>query len=105
MSKLKQTKSKKVFARSKNVLVGGVNSPVRAFDAIGGNPIIVKEAHGGVIKDEDDNVFIDLCQSWGASILGHANSKIVQAIQSQARIGTSYGTTTAKELEIAKTIQ
>ncbi len=105
MSKLNQVKSKKIFAQSEKVLVGGVNSPVRAFGAIGGNPIIVKEAHGGVIKDEDNNAFIDLCQSWGASILGHANSKIVQAIQAQARIGTSYGTTTAKELEIAKVIQ
>src|SRR6202165_1484357 len=83
--------SQNIFHRATDVLVGGVNSPVRAFRAVGGDPIIVDHAAGARLWDADGNEYIDYVCSLGALILGHAHPKVVQAISDQARRGTSYG--------------
>jgi glutamate-1-semialdehyde 2,1-aminomutase len=98
-------KSEEIFRRATDVLVGGVNSPVRAFRAVGGEPIIVDRASGARLWDADDNEYIDYVCSWGALILGHAHPKIVQAIDEQARRGTSYGMPTELEVELATRIR
>jgi glutamate-1-semialdehyde 2,1-aminomutase len=103
--KLNRPKSRQIFRRATDVLVGGVNSPVRAFRAVGGEPIIVDRAAGARLWDADENEYIDYVCSWGALILGHAHPKIVQAIADQARRGTSYGMPTDLEVELAVRIR
>jgi glutamate-1-semialdehyde 2,1-aminomutase len=97
--------SQEIFRRASDVLVGGVNSPVRAFRAVGGDPIIVDHAAGAHLWDADGNEYIDYVCSWGALILGHSHPKIVQAIADQARRGTSYGMPTELEVELASRIR
>ena len=103
--KMKRPHSQEIFRRATDVLVGGVNSPVRAFLAVGGDPIVVDRAAGARLWDADENEFIDYVCSWGALILGHAHPKIVQAIIDQARRGTSYGMPTELEVELATRIR
>jgi len=86
------------------VLVGGVNSPVRAFRAVGGEPLIVERGEGARLFDVDGNEFVDFVCSWGSMILGHAHPAVTAAIADQARRGTSYGMTTPLEVELAETI-
>jgi glutamate-1-semialdehyde 2,1-aminomutase len=83
------------------VLVGGVNSPVRAFGSVGGTPVIVDRAAGAHLWDVDGNSYIDYVCSWGALILGHADPGVAEAVADQARRGTSYGMTTELEVELA----
>jgi len=83
------------------VLVGGVNSPVRAFGSVGGTPVIVDRAAGAKLWDADGNSYIDYVCSWGALILGHADPGVVAALADQARRGTSYGMTCELEVELA----
>jgi len=97
--------SQEIFRRATDVLVGGVNSPVRAFRAVGGEPIVVDRAGGARLWDADGNEYIDYVCSWGALILGHAHPKVVQAIEEQARRGTSYGMPTELEVELATRIR
>ncbi|MGD0907055.1 MAG: glutamate-1-semialdehyde 2,1-aminomutase [Candidatus Acidiferrales bacterium] len=97
--------SQEIFRRATDVLVGGVNSPVRAFRAVGGDPIIVDHALGAHLWDADGNEYIDYVCSWGALILGHAHPKVVQAVADQARRGTSYGMPTELEVELASRIR
>ena len=78
------------FERARRVIPGGVNSPVRAFRAVGGSPRFIKNGNGARITDLDDNVYIDYVMSWGPLILGHAHPQVVEAIQSAATRGTSY---------------
>lgn len=99
--KRKQGRSRQVFARAREVLVGGVNSPVRAFGSVGGNPVIVDRASGAQVWDADGNSYIDYVCSWGALILGHADPGIALAVADQARRGTSYGMTCELEVELA----
>jgi glutamate-1-semialdehyde 2,1-aminomutase len=96
--------SKKLFKEAKKYLVGGVNSPVRAFRAVGGDPVFIKRAKGSKIFDEDGNRFIDYVMSWGALILGHSNQKILKKIEKALYSGTSFGASTQKEIELAKII-
>jgi glutamate-1-semialdehyde 2,1-aminomutase len=103
--KMERPKSQDIFRRATDVLVGGVNSPVRAFRAVGGDPIIVDHASGARLWDADGNEYIDYVCSWGALILGHAHPKVVQAIADQARRGTSYGMPTELEVELATRIR
>src|SRR6266849_5099313 len=110
MSLTKQVKnehihSQEIFRRATEVLVGGVNSPVRAFRAVGGDPIVIDRAAGARLWDADGNEYIDYVCSWGALILGHAHPKVVQAISDQARRGTSYGMPTELEVELASRIR
>ena len=97
--------SQEIFRRATDVLVGGVNSPVRAFGAVGGEPIVVDHAAGARLWDADNNEYLDYVCSWGALILGHAHPKVVQAIADQARRGTSYGMPTELEVELATRIR
>jgi len=97
--------SEEIFRRALDVLVGGVNSPVRAFRAVGGDPIIVDRASGARLWDADGNEYIDFVCSWGALILGHAHPIVVEAIAAQARRGTSYGMPTELEVELATRIR
>jgi glutamate-1-semialdehyde 2,1-aminomutase len=103
--KLQRPLSEEIFRRATDVLVGGVNSPVRAFRAVGGEPIVVDHASGARMWDADGNEYIDYVCSWGALILGHAHPKVVQAISEQARRGTSYGMPTELEVELATRIR
>src|SRR5579863_2243275 len=103
--KMQRPRSEEIFRRATDVLVGGVNSPVRAFRAVGGDPIIVDRAAGARLWDADGNEYIDYVCSWGALILGHAHPKVIEAITSQAQRGTSYGMPTELEVELAARIR
>ncbi|HUO33509.1 MAG TPA: glutamate-1-semialdehyde 2,1-aminomutase [Candidatus Acidoferrum sp.] len=94
-----------VFERGKEVLVGGVNSPVRAFRAVGGTPLVIEKAFGSRLTDVDGNEYIDYVCSWGAQILGHSHPDIVAAVQQEAIKGTSYGMTSPLEVELALQIR
>lgn len=95
-------RSSRLFAEAEQVIPGGVNSPVRAFKAVGGTPLFIKEAKGPYMFDEDGNRYIDYINSWGPMILGHAYEPVVNAVIERARKGTSFGAPTALETEIAK---
>jgi len=96
--------SSDLFARAQKILVGGVNSPVRAFRAVGGTPLIVDRASGSRLWDVDGREYIDYVCSWGALILGHAHPAVVSAIADQAQRGTSYGMTSPLEIELGDRI-
>src|SRR6202163_568732 len=102
--KMQRPRSEEIFRRATDVLVGGVNSPVRAFRAVGGDPIIVDRAAGARMWDADGNKYLDYVCSWGALILGHAHPTVVEAIATQGRRGTSYGMPTELEVELAARI-
>jgi len=104
-SKRQSHRSQQVFDRGREVLVGGVNSPVRAFGAVGGTPVVVDRAAGAQLWDLDGKAYLDYVGSWGALILGHAHPDIAAAIADQARRGTSYGMTTELEVELATMLQ
>ena len=95
-------RSSALFQEAKKYIPGGVNSPVRAFKAVGGDPIFVKEAKGAYLYDEDGNRFIDYIASWGPLILGHAYEPVINAVIEKARKGTSFGMPTEIETELAK---
>lgn len=95
-------RSSALFADAKRYIPGGVNSPVRAFKAVGGDPIFVREAKGAYLYDEDGNQLIDFIASWGPLILGHAYAPVVNAVIEKAKKGTSFGMPTAIETELAK---
>lgn len=95
-------RSSELFAAAKEVIPGGVNSPVRAFKAVGGDPIFIEKAEGAYIYDEDGNELIDYINSWGPMILGHAHKPVVNAVVEKARKGTSFGTPTEIETKIAE---
>ena len=101
---LERTRSQAILRQAEQVLVGGVNSPVRAFRAVGGEPLVVERAEGARLFDADGNEFIDYVCSWGALVLGHAHPAVTSAIADQARRGTSYGMTTELEVELAHSI-
>src|SRR2546427_7496463 len=102
--KRERKRSREIFERAEKVLVGGVNSPVRAFRSVGGDPLIIERGSGQHLYDADGNELLDYVCSWGAMILGHANPAIGEAIADQARRGTSFGVTTELELELATLI-
>jgi glutamate-1-semialdehyde 2,1-aminomutase len=95
-------RSSALFKAAKEVIPGGVNSPVRAFSAVGGTPIFAKSAEGAYVYDEDGNRFIDYINSWGPMLLGHAFPPVVDAVIEKAKAGTSFGMPTALETEIAE---
>jgi len=95
-------RSSELFAAAENVIPGGVNSPVRAFRAVGGVPIFMKSANGAYLQDEDGNRYIDYINSWGPMILGHAFDPVVDAIVGKAKLGTSFGAPTELETKIAE---
>ncbi|PIB32747.1 glutamate-1-semialdehyde-2,1-aminomutase [Gaetbulibacter sp. 5U11] len=95
-------RSSALFVEAEQVIPGGVNSPVRAFKAVGGTPIFVKEAKGAYLYDEDGNQLIDYIASWGPMILGHAHQPVVDAVIDKAKKGTSFGMPTQIETKIAE---
>lgn len=98
-------KSQKLFERALEVLPGGVDSPVRAFQAVGGVPLFVRRASGATIEDVDGNRFIDYVMSWGPLIHGHAPAGLVRAIASAARLGTSFGAPSPLEHELGERVR
>jgi glutamate-1-semialdehyde 2,1-aminomutase len=100
----KFTKSKKLFKQATAVIPGGVNSPVRAFRAVGGNPLFIEKAKGSRIFDADGNAYIDYVLSWGPMILGHAHPGVVKALKKAVERGTSFGAPTALEIELAELV-
>ncbi|WP_300978246.1 glutamate-1-semialdehyde 2,1-aminomutase [Flavobacterium sp.] len=94
-------RSSQLFAEAEKVIPGGVNSPVRAFKAVGGTPIFVQRAQGAYLYDEDGNRLIDYINSWGPMILGHAYEPVVDALTERAKLGTSFGMPTELETKIA----
>ena len=99
---LSLTKSKEAFEEAKTLMPGGVNSPVRSFSAMGSTPPFIEKAKGSKIYDIDGNVYIDYVGSWGPMIAGHANEKVIAAINAAAKNGTSYGAPTLLESKLAK---
>ena len=101
---MKTSRSEQLFVEAKTLFPGGVNSPVRAFKAVGGTPLFMVKGDGAYIWDADGNKFIDFCCSWGPMILGHNHPKVAKAIIDTVNDGTSFGTPTIQENEIAKLI-
>ncbi len=97
-------KSSSLFARAQELIPGGVNSPVRAFRAVGGTPLFIKSAQGPFITDVDGRRYIDYVGSWGPMILGHSDPEIVAALQAVAAYGTSFGAPNELEVELAEEI-
>jgi glutamate-1-semialdehyde 2,1-aminomutase len=97
--------SRKLFARASQILPGGVDSPVRAFQAVGGEPLFIRRATGATLEDVDGNHFIDYVMSWGPLIHGHAPRGLVRAIASAARSGTSFGAPSPLEHELGERVR
>ena len=102
---MKITRSIKLFEKAQHLIPGGVNSPVRAFRSVGGQPRFIKRAKGARLYDLDGNTYIDYVLSWGPMILGHASPTVVSAIKNAAERGTSYGAPTELEVELAAQIR
>lgn len=98
------TQSTTLFERAKQVIPGGVNSPVRAFRGVGGTPLFITSAKGAMLTDADGNTFIDYVGSWGPMILGHAHDEVIAAVQQAATRGTSYGAPTELEIQLAEEV-
>jgi glutamate-1-semialdehyde 2,1-aminomutase len=96
--------SKELFERAQRVLPGGVNSPVRAFKAVGGEPVFIREARGPYLYGADGREYVDFVGSWGPMILGHAEPSVIQTIARTAALGTSYGAPTEGEVVMAETL-
>jgi glutamate-1-semialdehyde 2,1-aminomutase len=103
-TKLSRPRSREIFTRAEKLLVGGVNSPVRAFRSVQTDPLIIDRGEAQYLYDADGNRYLDFVCSWGALILGHANPQVTQAIATQAARGTSFGVTTELEVELATLI-
>ena len=105
MTATTHTKSENLVALAEQHLPGGVNSPVRAFRAVGGKPIVFERAHGSKLVDVDGNQYLDFIGSWGPMILGHAHPKVISAVQTTAANGLSFGATSPREIELAQAIK
>jgi len=104
MEKVKKSLSEKLFETAESLLPGGVNSPVRAFRAVGGTPRFIDRASGSRIYDVDGREYVDYVGSWGPMILGHSHPHVVEAIRKAAEKGTSYGAPTIQEIDLARMI-
>src|SRR5690554_5358232 len=101
---MQQGKSEHLFKKAQQFIPGGVNSPVRAFKAVGGNPLFIHRADGAYVYDEDGNSLIELINSWGPMVLGHNHPIVREAVIKAMEKGTSFGAPTAMEVEIAELI-
>src|SRR5947207_14619536 len=97
--------SERLFERARHVIPGGVNSPVRAFRGVGGNPVFIARGEGSRLFDVDRNEYIDYVGSWGPLLLGHRHPSILQALEHALEIGTSFGAPTEREVELAEEIR
>ena len=96
--------SRRFYERAQHSIPGGVNSPARAFDSVGGTPLFIDEAKGAYLKDSDQNEYLDYVGSWGPMIFGHAHPDVVDAVQDQAEASTSFGAPTEIEIEVAEIV-
>ena len=101
---LNHKKSKSLFAKAQHLMPGGVNSPVRAFKSVGGNPLFFERGEGAYLVDVDGNRYIDYVLSWGPLILGHAHPTVVSALQEAVAQGTSYGAPNPHEVTLAELV-
>lgn len=101
---MKTEKSQKLYKKGLKHLVGAVNSPVRAFNSVGGNPLFIKKAHKSHIIDEDNNKYVDFVLSYGPMILGHGNKKVIKAVKKASDKGFSFGASTKGEIKLAKIV-
>ena len=101
----KPVKSQKLFSKASQILPGGVDSPVRAFQAVGGSPLFISRASGATIEDVDGNRYIDYVMSWGPLIHGHAPRALIKAITTAARRGTSFGAPSPLEHELGEAVR
>ena len=99
---MKHDRSQALFEQAQKVIPGGVNSPVRAFKSVGGNPLFIKGGDGAYVVDSDDNRYVDYVGAYGPLILGHRNPAVVAALSKQLETGLGYGATTAEEVSIAE---
>ena len=97
--------SQRLFLEAKQLLPGGVNSPVRSFAKVGGQPLFIKRAKGAFLFDEDNNKFIDYIGSWGPMILGHADDAVISSVKTAVELGLSYGAPTQIETSLAKKVK
>ncbi len=102
---MQYTESERLFEASKKCIPGGVNSPVRAYQAVHRTPVFVERASGSNIYDVDGNAYIDYVCSWGPCILGHAYLRVIKAVQAACENGLTYGAPTGKELKLAELIR
>src|SRR3954466_208566 len=102
---MRTSRSKTLFARAQQVLPGGVDSPVRAFKAVGGSPLFIRRASGAHIEDVDGNTYIDYVMSWGPLIHGHAPRGLVKALIAASRDGTSFGAPSPLEVELGERVR
>jgi len=105
MAEKKLTKNHALFGKAKRYLVGGVDSPVRSFRSVGGEPVLIKRAKGSKVYDYDSNEYIDYVLSWGAAILGHAHPAVVNAVKRSLGPGLGFGTTNENEVKLAEAIR
>src|SRR5580658_11137634 len=101
---MRRPTSAELFSRASAIIPGGVNSPVRAFGAVGGTPVFMASGSGPWLTDADGNRYIDLVCSWGPMILGHAHPAVVEAVTKAAAAGLSFGAPTPAEIELAREI-
>lgn len=104
MAELDRSRSDKLFAEAQTLMPGGVSSPVRSFSAVGGHPFFVASASGANIYDVDGNAYLDFVQSWGALLFGHAHPEVIRAVTEAASRGTSFGTPSELEVELARLV-
>jgi glutamate-1-semialdehyde 2,1-aminomutase len=104
VAELERGRSEKLFAEAQSLLPGGVSSPVRSFNAVGGHPFFVAGASGANIYDVDGNAYIDFVQSWGALLFGHAHPEVIRSVSEAASRGTSFGTPSELEVELARLV-
>ena len=101
---MRNQKNSKLFQEAIKVIPGGVNSPVRAFKAVGAKPIFIEKAKGQYLYDADGNKYIDYCLSWGPMILGHARKQVLDEVKKVMDKGTSFGIPTKLETQLAELI-
>src|SRR5262245_41335942 len=102
---MKSRRSTALFSRAVRILPGGVDSPVRAFQAVGGSPLFIRRARGSRLEDVDGNAFIDYVMSWGPLIHGHAPPGLVKTLTRAARLGTSFGAPSPLEVELGERVR
>src|SRR5215467_15222840 len=101
---MNRSKSENLFTRAQTLIPGGVNSPVRAFRSVGGNPLFIARGDGAYLYDADGNRYIDYVGSWGPLLLGHRHPEILAALERALTIGTSFGAPTEQEIQLADAI-
>src|SRR5437868_13762406 len=101
---MNRTRSSDAFARAGRLIPGGVNSPARAFGAVGGHPIFIARGEGPFLVDIDGNRYLDYIGSWGPLILGHCHPRVVAAVEEALRRGSSFGAPTEREAELAELV-